>query len=161
MRLRISATDHGGGLIRAASLCAALAACAAMPALAGEPPASEPVQASAEADVVPGAGMRVAVDPTTGMPRPLTAEEARVLDAMAARSRRAVPTPALQSFKAKGGAVGVKLDPSYMVYSVATVGEDGKVRMDCVTGAEHADDAVHDHAQTDSNDHQEASHATR
>ena len=161
MRFRISATEQGGGLMRAASLCAALAACAAMPAVAGEPPASEPVKASAEADVVPAAGMRVAIDPVTGMPRPLTAKEAAELDALAAKSRAAVPAPAMQSFKARGGAVGVKLDESHMVYSVATVGADGKVRMECVTGAEHAHDAVHDHAHPDSNDHQETGHATR
>jgi hypothetical protein len=147
--------------MRAASLCAALAACAAMPAVAGEPPASEPVKASAEADAVPAAGMRVAIDAATGMPRPLTAKEAAELDALAAQSRKAAPTPATQSFKARGGAVGARLDPSHMIYSVATVGADGKVRMECVTGAEHAHDAVHDHSNTDKNDHQEAGHATR
>ena len=147
--------------MRAASLCAAFAACAAMPALAGEPPASEPVQAAAEADVVPGAGMRVAIDAATGLPRPLTAKEAAELDALAAQSRAAVPAPAMQSFKARGGAVGMKLDPSHMVYSVATVGADGKVRMECVTGEDHAHDAVHDHENAHGNDHQEAGHATR
>ena len=161
MRFRISATEQGGGLMRAASLCAALAACAAMPALAGEPPVGEPEQAAAATDVVPGAGMRVAVDPVTGVPRPITAKEAAELDALSAKSRAALRAPAMQSFKAKGGAVGVKLDESHMVYSVATVGADGKVRMECVTGAEHAHDAVHDHAHPDSNDHQETGHATR
>ena len=160
MRFRISATEQGGGLMRAASLCAALAACAAMPAVAGEPPASEPAKAAAEADVVPGAGMRVAIDPVTGMPRPLTAKEAAELDALAAKSRAAVPAPAAQSFKARGGAVGLKLDPSHMVYSVATVGADGKVRMECVTGADQAHDAVHGHSHS-ADSHQEASHATR
>lgn len=160
MRLRISATDQGGGLMRAVSLCAALSACAVMPALAGEPPASEPVQAAATAEVVPDAGMRVAVDPATGRPRPLTAKEAAELDAMAAKSRAAAPTPMMRSFKAKGGAVGMKLDPSYMVYSVATVGADGTVRMECVTGEEHAQDAVHDHAHPDQIE-QEVRHETR
>lgn len=176
MRFRISAIDQGGGLARAASLCATLAACAAMPVLAGEPPSSEPVQASAEADVAPGAGMRVAIDAATGLPRPLTAQEAAELDALtaesraaksraaglpAAKSRAAVPAPAMRSSKTRGGAIGAELDPSYMVYSVATVGADGTVRMECVTGAEHADDAVHDHAHADSSDHQEAGHETR
>jgi len=161
MRLRNSATDQGGGLIRAVSICAALSACAAMPAFAGEPPASEPVKASAEADAVPGAGMRVAIDAATGMPRPLTAKEAAELDALAAKSRAAVPAPVLQSFRTKGGAVGVKLDESHMVYSVATVGSDGSVRMECVTGAGQAQDAVHEHSHSADNHHQEASDETR
>jgi len=149
MRLRISATEHGGGLIRAVSLCAALSACAVPPALAGDPPASPTEPQSAAAEVVPAAGMRVAVDPATGRPRPLTAEEARVLDAMDAAARKARPAPALQSFRAKGGGVGLKLDESYMVYSVATVGADGHLDMECITGADHARDAVHGHAHAE------------
>ena len=161
MRFRSSATDQGGGLMRAASLCAALAACVAVPALAGEPPASESVQAAAEADVAPGVGMRVAIDSATGLPRPLTAKEAAELDALAAQSRKAAPVPATRSFRTRTGAVGANLDSSHTVYSVATVGADGKVHMECVTGAEHAHDAVPDHADSDGNDHQEAGHETR
>lgn len=161
MRFRISANEQGGRLMRAASLCAALAACAAVPALAGEPPASEPVQTPAEADVAPGVGMRVAIDAATGMPRPLTAKEAAELDALAARSRATARAPAVRTFTARGGAIGADLDESHMVYSVATVGADGKPRMECVTGAEHADAAVHDHEHADGNDHEEANHETR
>jgi hypothetical protein len=161
MRVRISATEQGGGLTRAASLCAAFAACVALPALAGEPPASEPVQAAAEAEVAPNVGMRVAIDAATGRPRALTAKEAAELDALTAKSRATARAPAVRTFTARGGAIGADLDPSYMVYSVATVGADGKPRMECVTGADHADAAVHDHAHADGHDHQETGHETR
>jgi len=161
MRVRISATEQGGGLVRAASLCAALAACVALPAFAGEPPANEPAQASAEAEVAPSAGMRVAIDPATGMPRPLTAKEAAELDALTARSRATARPSGVRTFTARGGAIGAELDSSYMVYSVATVGADGKARMECVTGEDHADAAVHDHAHADGNDHEETGHETR
>lgn len=161
MRVRVSATDQGGGVLRAASFCAALAACVALPAFAADPPASDSVQAPAETDVAPGVGMRVAIDAATGMPRALTAKEAAELDALAASSRATARAPAVRTFMARGGAIGAELDPSYMVYSVATVGADGKPRMECVTGADHADAAVHDHAHADGNDHQEAGHETR
>ncbi len=161
MRFRISVTEHGGGLVRAASICATLAACTALPALAGEPPASEPVQASAEAEVAPGVGMRVAIDAATGMPRALTAKEAAELDALTATSRASTRATTVRTFKARGGAVGAKLDSSHMVYSVATVGADGKLSMECVTGAENAHDAVHEHAHPDGNDQQEVGHETR
>lgn len=161
MRVRLSATEQGGGLMRAASLCAALAACAAVPAFAAEPPASEPVQAPVEADVAPGVGMRVAIDAATGMPRALTAKEAAELDALAAKSRGIARASAVRTFTARGGAVGAELDASHIVYSVATVGADGKLRMECVTGADHADAAVHDHAHADDSDHQETRYETR
>jgi hypothetical protein len=161
MRVRTSTNELGGGLTRAASLCAAFAACAALPAFAGEPPASEPVQASAEAEVAPNVGMRIAIDAATGMPRPLTAKEAAELDALAAKSRAVARAPAVRVFTARGGAVGAELDSSYMVYSVATVGADGKPRMECVTGEDHADAAVHDHAHADGNEHQETGYETR
>lgn len=161
MRFGISSTDQGGGLMRAVSFCAVLAACAAAPALAGEPPASEPVQVSAEADVAPNAGMRVAIDAATGLPRALTAKEAAELDALGAKSRETARAPAVRTFTARGGAVGADLGESHMVYSVATVDADGKLRMECVTGADHADAAVHDHAHADDSDHQEAGYETR
>jgi hypothetical protein len=146
--------------MRAVSSCAALAACVALPALAGEPPASKPVQASAETEVTPSAGMRIAIDAATGLPRALTAKEAAELDALAAKSRATARAPAVRTFTARGGAIGANLDESHMVYSVATVDADGKLRMECVTGADHADAAVHDHEHADGNDHEEASHET-
>jgi hypothetical protein len=109
----------------------------------------------------PSIGMRVAIDAATGMPRALTAKEAAELDALAAKSRGTARASAVRIFAARGGAIGAELDPSYMVYSVATVGADGKPRMDCVTGEEHAAAAVHDHAHADGNDHQETGHETR
>jgi hypothetical protein len=95
------------------------------------------------------------------MPRPLTATEAAELDALAVSSRATARAPAVRTFVARGGAIGAELDSSYMVYSVATVGADGKARMECITGADHADAAVHDHAHADGNDHEETGHETR
>ena len=37
-----------------------------------------------------------------------------------------------------GGAIGMKLDDSQMVYSVATKNADGTISFECVTGAANA-----------------------
>lgn len=155
MRFCISPFDRARGPTRAAALCAAVAACLALPAIAGEPPVTgtqEATEASKAAETdTSNAGMRVAVDPATGRARPMTANEAKALDALAKANEKRAAARAPRTFKTPSGAVGVELDPSHMVYSVATVGADGKVEMECVTGEEHANDAAHDQTHTDKN----------
>jgi len=150
MRFRISPLDQASGPRRAATLGAAVVACLALPAMAGEPPASA-AQAPAATTETPSAGMRVAVDPATGQIRPMTADEAKALDALSMASARRAAAAAPRTFKTASGATGVALDDSHMVYSVATVGADGKIELECVTGAEHAHDAAHGHTQSDKN----------
>jgi len=152
MRFRISPFDHARGPTRAAALCAALAAGLASPAMADEQPVNgAPQAAEAAATDTSTAGMRVAVDPATGHVRPMTADEAKALDALASVKARRAAAAAPRPFKAASGATGVALDESHMVYSVATVGADGKIDMQCVTGGEHAHDAAHGHVQSDKN----------
>jgi hypothetical protein len=130
----------------AVALCAAVASCLTLPATATEPPviAAQEVAAVDAADTS-NAGMRAAVDPATGRVRPVTAEEAKALNALAAASAKRSAARAPRSFTTPSGAIGMELDSSHLVYSVATVGEDGKIQMECVTGEDLAHDAVHGH----------------
>lgn len=143
-------------------LAATLAAGLALPALAADPPKPPAAPLASEA---PSAetGSRVAIDPATGALRPVTAEEAKKLDEMARAAKRTrTPAPPARSatadeeasqepavgvpFTAPDGTVGVKLGEEHAVYSVASVGADGKVTMHCVTGKANAEKEVgHEH----------------
>jgi hypothetical protein len=152
MRFCISPFDRPRGPTRAAALCAAVATCLALPAIAGEPPVTGAQKATKAAETdTSNAGMRVAVDPATGRMRPMTANEAKALDALDKANAKRPAAGAPRAFTTASGAIGMELDPSHMVYSVATVGADGKVQMECVTGEEHAHDAAHDQKHTDTN----------
>lgn len=140
-----------------AAMCAAVASYLTLPATAAEPPVNgaqevaEVENIEVETADTASAGMRVAVDPETGRVRTVTAAEAKVLAAASPASPKRSAANAPITFVDPSGAIGMVLDSSYMVYSVATVGEDGKIRMECVTGEDHAHDAVHGHTHAEKN----------
>jgi len=137
MRSRKSIFDQTCEPRRAVALCAAAAVAAsfALPAMAGDPPAAN-TQPAAETAGAPSAGMRVAVDPSTGKLRPLTAQEAKTLDDMtkakadaktkvsAGGARKAATLSAApgEQFTTPSGAVGLALGESQMVDSEVTGG---------------------------------------
>lgn len=94
-------------------------------------------------------GARVFIDPATGKIREPEPEEVQALTpaaptgaqataAQAARRRAAAEAP----ISGPGGTVGMKLDDSFMVYSVATKNPDGSVSFECVTGPAKAAQAL-------------------
>lgn len=88
-------------------------------------------------------GAVVVRDAQTGRLRAPTAQEFKALkerDAKAAALRPVAP-PA-QEYVRRNGAVGVKVDPSLMTYSVMTRQADGKLREQCVTGEHSAHSLV-------------------
>jgi len=101
------------------------------------PVASKPAQSSDN--------MRAFIDPETGALRAPTAADFAQAAPAAAKSKSAGPaarSAATQSSESAGpvsiqhadGSTSVALDESFMSYSVARVGADGKVTEDCVTG---------------------------
>jgi hypothetical protein len=94
-------------------------------------------------------GVRVFIDPVTGKIREPEPEEIQQLTpaapasaqrtaAQAAERRAAAQAP----LSGPDGAVGMKLDDSYMVYSVATRNPDGTISFECVTGPAKASQAL-------------------
>lgn len=115
-------------------------------------------------------GMTVVKDPVTGQLRGPTAEEAAQLNALAAQGK-AVAAPGKNSRKAAAagiapetapgtttyyadGTVEMTVDPEMVSYSVMTKGADGKLVLQCVTGASAATKAMSTPATTDSKEHQ-------
>lgn len=96
------------------------------------------------------AGMRVAKDPVTGELRALTAAEAAELDAAEATAKaaqkagkkRAATAVTQQEVQYPDGTVGMALDESSHMYSVAVRRADGSVEYQCVHG-KPAVDAIH------------------
>lgn len=85
-------------------------------------------------------GMVIVKDSVTGKLRAPTASEAAALAAAAKPATSA--RQGARTVKGPGGADGLVLDDSTNVYSVATKGPDGKVKIGEVTGPEAAKKAV-------------------
>jgi hypothetical protein len=91
-----------------------------------------------------GGGFVVFVDPVTGKIRqPDPAEIGGLVAAAeaAAPAKPAVEPPLAMKF-GPGGAVGIVLDSRYESFVVVTKAPDGRLAMDCVTGAGNARKAV-------------------
>ena len=85
----------------------------------------------------PAQGIRVFIDPATGKIREPEQEEIRQLTP-AAPAMAAHMAASGASLQGPGNAVGMRLDDSQMVYSVATKNADGTISFECVTGADNA-----------------------
>lgn len=101
-------------------------------------PAAAPAKQSV-APPAPSQGVRVFIDPATGKIREPEAEELQQLAPAATTgvARRSM-APSAAPLQGPGNAVGMKLDDSQMVYSVATKNADGTLSFECVTGAASA-----------------------
>lgn len=102
---------------------------------------------------VPLAGMTVFIDEETGQFRAPTAEEAAALSAEINKPLNSAAAPAARSdsyamIRSTNDAIGVRLGASQMVYTMATVGADGKVTQNCFHGSEEATDYLHNHVAT-------------
>ncbi len=86
------------------------------------------------------AGQRVFIDPVTHKPYQPSAEEVQALDKAGKAKPKAQAAP--KQFYGKRGGVGVKLDDSFAVYSVATKTPDGKLKTECVQGKDKANKAA-------------------
>ena len=100
----------------------------------------EQVRASDKASAA-SAGIRAFKDKDTGRLRPATPEE---LEAIAAETPAAAQQPDTQGtfVQLSSGAIMMDLGESAMSYSVVRKGADGRVDMQCVTGAEAASKAM-------------------
>ena len=118
-------------------------------------------------------GITVVKDAATGQLRAPTAEEAQQLQAIGVQQRAAAAAAAAnRSGLARGaapaaakvapgttirhpnGAVELTVDPESLSYSVMTKDADGKLVLQCVTGATAADNAISTPATTQSKEHQ-------
>lgn len=104
--------------------------------------AQEPVQSASQ-------GMVVVKDATTGELRAPTADEARALRQAAVPAARtaalrasAMATPVAGPMTTSSGAIGYRLDESYMSYSIVTRDANGNLVERCVTGADAAEAAL-------------------
>lgn len=88
------------------------------------------------------AGSVVVRDPATGELRAPTAAELRALRATPAPGTAQAGPQTLQQVVRPDGTRAVWLGDAGMVYSVATRGEDGKIKQHCVTGAQAAEQAA-------------------
>lgn len=118
-----------------------LAAAALLAAFAGEKQDGKqlPQAAQQEKQAAQPAtgGFRAFIDPATGKLRDPEPAEAAALGNQVSLSTLSAPLPS--PVYLRGGGVGVRLRESQMVYSVARIGRDGKLVMDCVTGREQAE----------------------
>lgn len=81
-----------------------------------------------------GAGLRIFIDPATGLIRPAEQEDLRAL-ARPALAPEAVTAP--QMFFGVDGAIGVRLDSSFDSYMMAVKRPDGTLDFDCIEGRAH------------------------
>jgi hypothetical protein len=141
------------------ALAATILACAAAAVSAGpadpaqNTPAKSAAPVKAEAKKTPaapagGAGMVVFIDPKTGKTR---APEPGEMEALTGRNKvsskasaanRAASSEAVEFRSATTDGIGIKLSDEQMVYSVVSIGPDGKLKQQCVTGAKAAEKAV-------------------
>jgi hypothetical protein len=96
---------------------------------------------SAAAAAAPAAqsGMRAFIDPVTKQLRPGEIDEYVSARRTTLRSSFA-PQPV--QLRHLSGAAGVRLGRTQLVYSVATIGPDGRLKLDCVTGDKKAGERV-------------------
>lgn len=103
-------------------------------------------------DSAPLAGMTVFIDEETGEFRAPTAEEAAELSAamqrMLSPASRSASAETVSQRKLANGAVGARLGASQMVFTVATIGADGKITQSCAHGPEQAKEYLHNHVAT-------------
>lgn len=78
-----------------------------------------------------GGGMVVFVDPATGRQRTPSAAE---MNSLTAGAKASAPVTGPRFRYGPGAQVEMILGPEDMVYSVASVGSDGKLKTDCVQG---------------------------
>jgi hypothetical protein len=97
------------------------------------------------------AGMRVVRDPVTGQVRAPTHEEFKAMQdeekAAKAVSRSAVSAPAdpaatASKVRRADGSLGMRVGESFLSFAVVTRKTDGSLAMDCVTGADAAEQVV-------------------
>ena len=99
-----------------------------------------PTPATATGAIEPAAqGMRVYIDPITKKLREPTQEELAAPPDVSATTLNPAPQKVLAG---PHGSVGMVLDESHMVHSVATINPDGSVSMDCITGKANAEKAL-------------------
>lgn len=107
---------------------------------------------SSPAQAADGVGMRIVRDPATGQLRAPTADEAKAMDDAEAKARadRAAANPAgtpdtraPMEFRQANG-VRVRVNDSFLSYSVVTRRADGSIAMQCVTGKDAAEKLVRD-----------------
>ena len=102
----------------------------------------KPAAAAVQPPAAPQAGapgMRVFIDPATGKLR--EPEQSDIQQLAPAVGFHALQAPAAP-LQGPGGAVGMRLDDSQMVYSVATKNPDGSISFECVTGPANASKAL-------------------
>jgi hypothetical protein len=109
-------------------------------------------------------GMVVVRDAVTGKMRAPTPEEMRALHAAtpagAPNAAMSAARPSAgASLTGRGGAHGVRVGESHMVYEVVTRGPDGKLSSQCVQGADAAERALAHPA--DQAEHKESDHESR
>lgn len=85
-------------------------------------------------------GSMIFIDPATGKTRAPEPGEVEALTASKAKSVTVAAQPV--PFKSNIGGVAVKLTDESMVYSVVSIGPDGKLKESCVTGAKAAQAAL-------------------
>jgi len=96
--------------------------------------------ATATGAIEPAAqGMRAYIDPKTGKLREPTEEELAAPPLLPGKTLSTAPQ---KEFAGPHGSVGMVLDESHMVHSVATVNPDGSVSMDCITGKLNSEKAL-------------------
>ncbi len=112
--------------------------------------ASTTAPATSPADMA--AGMRVVKDPLTGQLRAPTAEEARALEAAAAKSRSSrsalLDTVPVRTVTLASGAVGVEVPESAYSYFAVTRAADGSLVAACAEGEDAAMHAAHQNLLT-------------
>jgi hypothetical protein len=81
--------------------------------------------------------MRAFIDPTTGKLREPTPD-----DLVAAPVIPKTDVKPLKQIAGPNGTIGIVLDDSFMVHSVATVNPDGTISIDCVNGKENAEKSL-------------------
>lgn len=110
-----------------------------------KPDVKKPVAAASKPVTAVRNGMLVVKDPVTGQLRAPTADEAAALTAAPAANSATAGATASEAPKVipgPGGGVGVKLDDSTRVYSVAKRNADGTVSLSEATGAQAAQRVV-------------------
>lgn len=107
-----------------------------------KPEANSDVKPATPAPASSG-GVMVFIDPVTHQIRQPDASEIGALtQGNVVTNSLSTTTAAPVKIYGPGAGFGIKLDDSTMSYSLATVGADGKLNMDCVTGDKAATDAL-------------------
>jgi hypothetical protein len=104
------------------------------PAAAAVKPVAPPAAASE--------GMRVFIDPATGKIREPEASEVQQLTPSTGLRAAPMAAPMAVPVTGPGGAAGLILGETQMVYSVATRNPDGSISFQCVTGSDGHSKAI-------------------